>query len=56
MIKHPKSRAERLRIKRLKYEEEDKSGQVRTKRVSKERLKEQETEDELRNALRNNIG
>lgn len=51
MVKHPTSRAERLRLKRLKFDEkkvtEDNAGNVR--RRKKEELRQQEIESELRN-------
>lgn len=51
MPKHPSDRKQRLIVKRKKYEEDlqvqTKAGNLRQRR---ERLKEQETEDELRAA------
>jgi hypothetical protein len=44
---HPKSRAERLRLKQLK-DEEKKLSKERYKRVRKEAIKERESSDELK--------
>ncbi len=48
MIKHPSSRAERLRLKHLKDTFEPKSTRSSYVRKSKEAIEEKELEDELR--------
>ena len=48
MIKHPTSRAERLRLKYLKDTVENKSGDRATRKAKREAIKAKELEDELR--------
>lgn len=46
---HPQDRAERLRIKKIKFETKDKEvSSSKARRRLKEQIKQQETEDELR--------
>lgn len=56
-MNHPSNRAERLRVKKAKFEktkEKDRTSEVRRK-LLKEELREQETENELREAYNRNI-
>lgn len=54
-MKHPTNRRDRLRIKQLKDENKTKAGKVRSKKAQLERLKEEEADNDLRTALRNDI-
>ena len=51
MIKHPNNRAERLRLKYLKDNFDDKSKRSRSVRKRAEEIKAKELEDELRIAV-----
>lgn len=48
-MKHPSNRAERLRLKKLKYEEK-KAEASHLRRKLQEQIKDQESRDELRRA------
>jgi len=48
MIKHPHTRAERLRLKYLKDTFDNKSGDRAARRIRREAIKAKELEDELR--------
>ncbi len=53
MVKHPQTRAERLRLKKIKYNAKIKEDNHSKVRLAKELLKAKEYEDELRRSLGN---